>query len=146
MNTLGWMLAPGVSKWVALSVSVRCGLFVLLLRGSRQVQRKSSAQKPNFPKQSPGFREFQCWAGDSEGEFWAAARYAGSVTLAAVHGRELQPAANVPESSLFRNFTEVVSHSWIHRCAAGCASMQSRECLTRHQVRSGAEMGCKNKL
>lgn len=41
------MLAPGVSKWVALSVSVRCGLFV---RGSRQVQNKSSEQKLNFQK------------------------------------------------------------------------------------------------
>lgn len=44
------MLAPGVSKWVALSVSVRCALFVLLLRGSRQVQNRSSARKLNFPQ------------------------------------------------------------------------------------------------
>lgn len=67
------MLAPGVSKWVALSVSVRCGLFVLLLRGSRQVQNQSWAQKLNFPKQSPGFGEFQSSAGDSEGESRSAA-------------------------------------------------------------------------
>lgn len=57
------MLAPGVSKWVALSVSVRCGLFVLPLRGSRQVQKQSRAQKLNFPKQSAGLGEFRSSAG-----------------------------------------------------------------------------------